>query len=263
MNIEFKWVGGATWIMKIQGMKIACDPVLCPAGTIQDYKIFKTERLNEPIFTEDDFEEIDLWLITHGHEDHLDDPGLSRIKPGSKVITHKTASGRLRKIENVQPIVLKTGESASLEFKKLKLTVEAMPAVHGTNPFGALLAGGVNGYWMTIKTHEEQLSVYVTSDTVLHSRVVQALQGRNVDLLIPNMGGARSWIGTLTLTAKMLIPIMLIIKPKLCLPVHFGAFSHYVEPISATEKYPDENIVILQPGQTYTGELSSNQDKET
>lgn len=260
MNIEFKWVGGATWIMNIQGLKIACDPVLCPAGTIQDYKVFKTKRLNDPIFTEDDFEDIDLWLITHGHEDHLDKPGLSRIKQGSKVVTHKNALGRLRKIEKVETIVLETGERTSFEIKNLRINIEAMPAVHGANPIGALLAGGVNGYWITISTNEESLSIYITSDTVSHSKVIQALQGRHVDLLIPYMGGAKSWIGTLTLTAKMLIRIMKIIKPKFCIPVHFGTFSHYVEPISEVEKYRDDNVVILQPGQIFTEKLSSSED---
>jgi len=130
MDFEFKWVGGATWIMKIQGLKIACDPVLCPAGTIQDYKVFKTKRLNDPIFTEDDFEDIDLWLITHGHEDHLDKAGLSRIKQGSKVVTHKNALGRLREIGKVETNVLETGEKTSFEIKNLSINIEAMPAVH-------------------------------------------------------------------------------------------------------------------------------------
>lgn len=255
MDFEFKWVGGATWIMKIQGMKIACDPVLCPAGTIQDYKVFKTRRLNDPIFSEADFEDIDLWLITHGHEDHLDKSGLSRIKPGSKVVTHKNAVRMLRQIKRLEPIVLNTGEKAFLEIKNLGVTVEAMPAIHGASPITAFLAGGVNGYWVTVSTHEKNLSIYVTSDTIAHRKVLQALQGRHVDVLIPYLGGAKSWIGTLTLTAKMLIRIMSIIPPTLCIPVHFGTFKHYVEPISEVEKCQKNTVVILQPGQTYTDKL--------
>ncbi len=254
MNFEFKWIGGATWTIKTQGLKIACDPVLCPVGTIQDYKIFKTKRLNDPVFTKDDFKDIDLWLITHGHEDHLDRAGLSCIEQGSKVVTHKTGQRRLKKIENIETTVLETGEKTSFEIGNSSIDIEAMPAVHGSNPIGALLAGGVNGYWITINTKEEKkLSIYITADTISHRKVLKALQGRDADLLIPNMGGARSWIGTLTLTSKMLIGIMNIIEPKLCIPVHFGTFTHYAEPISEVEKLRNDKIVILQPGQIYTG----------
>jgi N-acyl-phosphatidylethanolamine-hydrolysing phospholipase D len=253
MNIEFKWIGGATWILEIQGLKIACDPVLCPAETIQDYKFFKTKRLNNPVFSEDDFEDIDLWLITHSHEDHLDKHGLSKIKPGSRVVTHKSALGKLRKVKEIEIKTLVWGERISYEIKNLSIILEAMPAVHGSNPIAALLAGGVNGYWMIISTSEEILSIYITSDTVLHSKVINALRGRHADLLIPNMGAANkgSWIGTLTLSANMLRRIIKIIKPKLCIPVHFGTFDHYVEPITELDQWVGNNIVILKLGQTY------------
>jgi L-ascorbate metabolism protein UlaG (beta-lactamase superfamily) len=56
MNIEFKWIGGATWILDVQGLRIACDPVLCPARTVQDYGFFSCKRLNDPVFADNDFE---------------------------------------------------------------------------------------------------------------------------------------------------------------------------------------------------------------
>ena len=129
--------------------------------------------------------------------------------------------------------------------------------MHGVNPLVALFAGGVNGYWVMIRNNEEQLSVYITSDTVSHRKVRRALQGRQVDLVIPNMGAVKkgSWMGTLTLSAKMLHDIMSIIQPKLCIPVHFGTFEHYIEPISEVEKWQDKSIVLLKPGQMYTGIL--------
>ena len=260
MNIEFKWVGGSTWILKIQNLKIACDPVLCPAGTIQDYKLFKTKRLEDPVFAEDDFENIDLWLITHGHEDHLDQAGLSRIKQGCQVVTHKNALARLRKIKEAEIKVLSWGERASYEIKGFNISLEAIPAVHGVNPIVALLAGGVNGYWLDISARDASRSIYVTADTVSHSKVIQALQGRHADFLIPNMGAAKkgSWMGTLTLSANMLRRITNIIKPNLCIPVHFGTFEHYVEPITEVKKLQDNAIVILRPGQIYTGQLSTH-----
>lgn len=254
MKIEFKWIGGATWILDIQGLRIACDPVLCPAGTVQNYGFFSSKRLDDPVVTEDDFRNIDIWLITHGHEDHLDKADLSCIERNTKVITHKNALRHLQKAQIKDLVVLHWGEKKSYEIKGTSVNIEAIPAVHGVKPLVAFFAGGVNGYWMTMQNNAEHLSIYVTSDTILHRKVHKTLQGRQVDLLIPNMGAVKkgSWMGPLTLSASMLNTMVDMLQPKLCIPVHFGTFEHYVEPISEVEKLQHENIVILEPGQTYT-----------
>jgi len=257
VNIEFAWVGGATWILEIQGLKIACDPVLCPMGTVQDYFWFKSERLEEPVFTDTDFADMDLWLITHGHDDHLDDIGLSRIGQGAHVVTHENAMDKLRRTAPGGITVLNWSKTKSFTIKGFQVTVEAMPAVHGVNPISAFFAGGVNGYWITVAKDQESKSVYVTSDTVTHKKVLKALDGRKADLLVPNMGAAKrgSWLGTLTLSATMLNRIQAIVKPELTIPVHFGTFEHYVEPISKVTEPPTGSLVTLSPGQTYRGEL--------
>jgi L-ascorbate metabolism protein UlaG (beta-lactamase superfamily) len=37
MEIIFHWIGGATFVMTIGNLNIACDPVLCEKGEIQDF----------------------------------------------------------------------------------------------------------------------------------------------------------------------------------------------------------------------------------
>ncbi len=257
MFVRFKWIGGATWVLELEGLKIACDPVLCPSGSVQDYKLFKTRRLDDPEFDARDFDSIDLWLITHGHEDHIDDLGRAVIKSDAHVVTHKNALGIVKKSAAAKITVLQTRDSVSLDMKGFRIEIEAIPAVHGVNPLVALAAGGVNGYWITVTRNKETVSFYVTSDTVAHSKVLNALQGRSVDILIPYMGAAQkgTWMGTLTLSAAMLRKIMGIVQPRVTLPVHFGSFEHYREPISEVTKWQDNSIVVLQPGQTYEGDL--------
>lgn len=55
--------------------------------------------------------------------------------------------------------------------------------------------------------------------------------------------------GPLTLTARMMWRMKRIIKPEVTIPVHFGIFSHYTEPISEVEKWKDESVKILKPGE--------------
>lgn len=254
MRIKFTWIGGATWILDIEGMRIACDPVLCPAGTIQNYILFSSKRLNEPVFTDTDFQDIDLWLITHGHEDHLDQAGVAHIQPGATVITHQNALKKLQKAGLQNITVLRWGENRFYDIKGKQVSIEAIPAIHGVNPLVARLAGGVNGYWITVENPEHLISFYATGDTVLHKNVLRPLEGCQVDVLIPNMGAVKqnSWLGPLTMSAGMLQEFMTLLQPKHCIPVHFGTFEHYVEPISEVEEQENNAIIILQPGQMYT-----------
>jgi len=250
MNIKLKPIGGATWILKIDDLKIACDPVLAPKGTVQDYGWFKSKRLEEPVFEEEDFKDVDLWLLTHNHEDHLDNIGLSKIEKSSKIIIHKNLT---KKLPDYQVSVLNHGEKVNINIKEFRITIEAIPAIHGVIPISAFFAGGVNGYWLTITKETKSVQVYVSGDTVYKPKVVNAIKGRKADLFIPNMGGASkgTWLGTLTMTTKMLNKFQKIIKPKITLPVHFGTFSHYNEPISETEKLNDETIIILKAGELF------------
>jgi len=250
MNIKFNWIGGATFILTIGNLKIACDPVLCEKGTIQDYFWFKSQRIEEPVYTERDFENIDLWLITHNHEDHLDTIGLSKISNKSCVISNKNASGKLQKKDIKDLTILNWGKTKKFKIKEYEIEVEAIPAIHGVNPISALLAGKVNGYYLTISKGKKTISIYITSDTVYKNRIINTLIGRNIDLLIPNMGAAKqgSWIMTLTLDSKMLVKMISKLNPKVVIPVHFGTFKHYMEPIEVIKDIDDNRIKFVEVG---------------
>jgi L-ascorbate metabolism protein UlaG (beta-lactamase superfamily) len=72
------------------------------------------------------------------------------------------------------------------------------------------------------------------------------------------MGAAkqRTFIGTLTLSARMLAELARLLRPQATLPVHFGTFSHYLEPIDAVRALPDKSIRIPTPGEALSFEIS-------
>jgi L-ascorbate metabolism protein UlaG (beta-lactamase superfamily) len=65
------------------------------------------------------------------------------------------------------------------------------------------------------------------------------------------MGAAKqgSWIMCLTLSADMLRMLKERLEPQVTIPVHFGTFEHYVEPIEKVEAWHDGTVRILAPGQ--------------
>lgn len=250
MNLKFKWIGGATCIISFDGIKIAIDPVLCKKGTVQDYFWFKSKRLENPIYDSKDFKDIHLWLITHNHEDHLDNKGLKVIQKDAIVISNKNSLKKLQNKQLKKSIILSHHQEKKVIIKNYSITIKAIPAIHGINPLSALFAGKVNGYLITIQKDKTKKTIYFTSDTVYKKKVIRAVANQNIDLLIPNMGAAKqgTWIMTLTLNAKMLSKMALQLKPKHIVPVHFGTFEHYNEPISEIKKYNIQNLSILKVG---------------
>ncbi|MBX2842891.1 MAG: MBL fold metallo-hydrolase [Flammeovirgaceae bacterium] len=250
-NLHFKWIGGATWVLYYQGLRIACDPVLCNKGTLQDYGFFKSKRITGPKCVEDDFKGIDLWLITHAH--HLDDAGLQKIEPDSKILTHKNAVKKLKSIAPLDLNKMRSGKTIFFQKGEIEIEVEAMPAVHGNNLISSKLAGGVNGYWININYQFEQISIYVTGDTVLNNRIRNHLKNKKVDILIPNMGGVleNRFGGPLTMNAAMLEEMSNLLKPSLIFPVHFNSFKHYSEPIEKLKKLKFKGLRLLEEGDSF------------
>ncbi len=250
MEIIFNWIGGATFIISIGNLNIAVDPVLCNKGTIQDYFWFKSERIEQPIYTEEDFDNIDLWLITHNHEDHLDSKGLLKIEDSVKLISNKNSIKILEESGKKDVTFLKWKQSIEFDIKDYKIEVEAIPAIHGINPLSALFAGKVNGYFLTVSKGKEKITIYITGDTVYKNKVIKALKNKEINLLIPNMGAAKqgSWIMTLTLNSHMLKKMISELNPKIVLPVHYGTFEHYKEPVENIKKLNDDRIKIVEVG---------------
>lgn len=250
MEVIFNWIGGATFILSIGNLNIAVDPVLCGQGTIQDYFWFKSERIEQPVFNENDFENIDLWLITHNHEDHLDSIGLSKISDSSKVISNKNSFKILQESGKHYLTVLNWKEVKEFNIKGYKIEIKAIPAIHGVNPLSALFAGKVNGYYLTISKGKEKVGIYITGDTVYKNTIVKALDNKEIDLLIPNMGAAKqgSWIMTLTLNSRMLKKMISKLNPEIVIPVHYGTFEHYKEPVENIKELNDERIKLVKVG---------------
>ncbi len=250
MQPEFYWIGGATFILTIGNLKIAVDPVLCKRGTVHDYFWFKSERLEQPVYAENDFENIDLWLITHDHEDHLDSVGLSKISNSTEIVCNKNSAKKLRENNKNNLTILSWKQTKVFNISDYSIKIEAVPAIHGINPVSALLAGKVNGYYLTISRGKEKIRIYITGDTVYKNRVIKTLENKEIDLLIANMGAAKqgSWIMTLTLNAVMLKKMIAALNPKIVIPVHYGTFEHYKEPVEKIREIYDHRIIIVEPG---------------
>lgn len=256
MKLDFNLVGSGTWVLNIDNkFKIGCDPALAPKGTKYIYKGLKTSRVVAPVYNEETFDNVKLWLITHGHFDHIDEKGLEVIKDKAKVVSHKNANKLLKKKANIDIDYIKWDEGKSYTIGEYKVEVIAIPAVHGMNTLAKLLMGGVNGYLITIKKGNESMRIYTTADAVYSDEIVARLKDKKIDVLIANLGQAKSQMigGPFTMNVDMLNEFIRKLNPKVVLPIHINDFEHFETTNKDLERIINKSkIIILQSGESTT-----------
>jgi L-ascorbate metabolism protein UlaG (beta-lactamase superfamily) len=257
MNTKFKWIGGATWVLQIDNCKIACDPVLCPQGHIQDYKYFKTRRLNDPQYSESDFKDVNLWLLTHNHQDHIDRYGFKLIDKNSIIIAHEGLKAYFKKDIYSGIRFLGWDEDTEVLIDGINIKIKSLPAIHAKKASWGGMIGNGNGYLLNIARDGSKYCIYVTGDSVYNSSTKKHIGTSNIDLIIANAGSAMVGessmsriIGRITNNIDDIKDMNAELNPKVLIPVHWGTFSHYYETITHESFNKYDNIKIINVGES-------------
>ncbi len=106
---QITWIGHASFLVVLGGLRILIDPVLVPAIGVAG--LGATKRLVKEGIPLTDLSEIDVVLITHNHRDHMDEWTLSRI-----LAAHSDVGKRLGKKNAVTKprFVVPQGNGAAL-----------------------------------------------------------------------------------------------------------------------------------------------------
>jgi L-ascorbate metabolism protein UlaG (beta-lactamase superfamily) len=109
------WLGHATVLLRVGGMTILTDPVLCNRVGIGLGLITGGPRRHvAPALSVRQLPEIDLILVSHAHYDHLDRPTLNRLDKNIPVITAGGTFDLVRDLGYRRVAELRWGESVSL-----------------------------------------------------------------------------------------------------------------------------------------------------
>ncbi|HEY1406786.1 MAG TPA: MBL fold metallo-hydrolase, partial [Spirochaetota bacterium] len=218
---------------------IASDPVLCLAGHIQNYGWFKTKRVTGPVYDETDFENINLWLLTHNHEDHIDQFGLKVIAGDATVVAHTSLKKILSRTRLRDIRFLSTPETTSYMSGETTISITAIPAIHARTKLLGTFIGNGNGYVLKIEKNMKNYVVYVTGDSLFNESVLEYLPGSPLDLVIANAGAAHidrfalsRLVGRITNNNDDIRKMAEVLKPRMLIPVHWETFTHYYESVT-------------------------------
>lgn len=230
MEIAVKVIGNSTITITVdQCIKFGMDPALEKKGSSLGFGIY---RRKSPVYDMQTFQNLDFWLLTHPHGDHLDKAGAEVIEKKTPIISALSCRKALQKF-GVQNNVKYLDWNQTTIFKKdgYYLTIRAVPAYHGYGPLIVKLMTRVNGYIVTIKKAAEVKTMYFTSDTVYNQHVVAALKGVKVDVLVANLGEAKAPLPVtrkpITMDLKSLQKFEQLTKAEYVIPLHIDDYSHF------------------------------------
>lgn len=231
MEIAMNLVGNATFTITIDNtVKFAIDPALDVEGSPLGFGIY---RKKGPVYNENTFEDIDFWLLTHAHLDHIDAPGVKVIEENTPIIAAPSCQKTLQKFNINNNHVEYLDWQEQIRFEKGDYTVDiiAIPAYHGYGKLVVKLMTRVNGYVLRIKKGSNEKVMYITSDTVYNQQVVAALKGVQADILIANLGEAKAPLPVtrkpITMDLQSLQQFAQLTKAKFVLPLHIDDYSHF------------------------------------
>jgi L-ascorbate metabolism protein UlaG (beta-lactamase superfamily) len=241
-RLRLTYVGHATVLIEIDGVRILTDPVL--RGHIGALR-----RLG-PSPAPVDIGAIDVVLISHAHPDHFDRASLRQIG-GSPLMVLPRGLGRTGGRLGHPTMELAVNER--VEVRGVRIT--AVPARHGrwplertVRPIGYLIEGSTR--------------VYFAGDTALYPGMARLAGRVDVALLPVGRWGPPSGPGRLTPTTAVEAAVM--VGARIAVPVHWGTL--YVPGFRAGRwgwgalragdafaeegrQIPNLDIVVLQPGE--------------
>jgi L-ascorbate 6-phosphate lactonase len=219
-RVTIWWLGQAGFIIKTPGGQItALDPFLSNScKPIGEQHGFRMDRQIPPPLAGKDLVGIDLYLITHSHQDHLDPETIGPYRKAGGSARFLAPAEALERLHSIgvpqeQAIMVWPNKSVTMG----DLTIRATFAI----PFGGDDLTHV-GYLVFVKGGP---TVYFTGDTAYHDLLVDAVAPHKPDVLVTVINGAFRNLGPAeaALLAKRL-------NVKIVIPCHHDLFLDNCQP---------------------------------
>ena len=230
------YVGHATVLIDLDGVRLITDPVLRP-------RVLHLRRVGTVPAAA--LRGLDAVLLSHAHWDHLDLPSLERLGKELPVVCPNGVSGLLRRKRFTHVTTLDEGEEVRIG----GLVVRGVHAEHdgGRGPLGA---SGELGFVIT-----GSRTMYFAGDTDLFDDLAEL---GPLDLALVPVTGWGSKVGPGHLDPERASEAVRLLRPRLAVPIHWGTLAPFgrapdMEPPHEFARFvaeltPDVEVRILEPG---------------
>jgi L-ascorbate metabolism protein UlaG (beta-lactamase superfamily) len=201
MADRVRWLGHATVLIELDGVRVLTDPLLRK----QVLHLRRAAPLPE-------VSEVDAVLLSHLHYDHLDLPSLRRLDRGIPLVVPRGAGALVSRQGFRSVVELSAGEETTVG----RVAVRAVPAEHASSRIVGKKAEAL-GYVVA-----GSRDVYFAGDTDLFPRMAELAGGLDVALL-PIWGWGPS-IGPGHLDPHRAAEALALLRPRVAVPIHWGTY---------------------------------------
>jgi L-ascorbate metabolism protein UlaG (beta-lactamase superfamily) len=248
------WVGHATVLLELGGVRLLTDPVLRERlGHLRRHGPMPAAAVTKAL---------DAILISHLHLDHLDLPSLRRLGGALPLFVPRGAGGYLRRMGFPRAHELAPGDRLALEGAADGAGVEimAVPALHDgrRRPLGGAKAEAIG-----FELRWDGRRVYFAGDTDLFPGLADLAGG--LDLALLPVWGWGPTLGEGHMDPQRAAQAVALLRPRLAIPIHWGTFyprglarlrpAPLAEPpqlfaAQVAELAPDVAVRVLVPGES-------------
>lgn len=241
------WFGHSSYHLNFSGKQILVDPVF--SGSAAPFSFMIKSFLGSNIYQPDDFDSVDILILTHDHYDHLDYHTLLKLKPKIKSIycSLGVASHLLYWGFNVQIIHELDWWQSSQLTDDIKLT--ATPARH----FSGRGLKRAQTLWSSFVLESSKRKLFLGGDSGYgeHFYDIGNKFGK-FDLAILECGQYNEKWPMIHMTPEQTVQAGIDLGAKIILPVHWGKFAlayhDWDEPINRfTAKANELNVKHITP----------------
>ncbi len=230
-NATVTYLGHSTVAIEAEGTRLLTDPVLRDS-------LLGFLRRRTPLAALGATERPDAVLVSHPHYDHLDLPSLRGLPPRTPIVA-PVGSGRFLGRRGFHEVVeLREGERATVGH----LEVTAVPARHGRG--GRPGAGGIGSLGYLIEGRDR---IYFAGDTELFDEMGSIAD--RLDLALLPVWGWGPRLGPGHLDPVTAAESLLLLRPRLAVPIHWGTFT----PVGAPRLWP---WLATDPGHGFAREAA-------
>ena len=216
-------LGHATLLMNFAGVRLISDPTLFPriGLTIGPLPTIGPHRLVPAPLAPDQFQALDLILITHAHMDHLDRPSLAALPKRATVVACAGCGDLIRPLGFADVRELRWGETTIVK----GLAITAMGARHWGKrwpPFGRDY--GFNSYVIAKDDHRMLLAC----DSAMTDLFAQ-LKNNPPQIAAFSIGAYDPWIANHA-NPEQVWQMFVATGADYLIPIHWGTFRLSKEP---------------------------------
>lgn len=246
MSVSISYIGVATTILNINGVRFITDPAF-DAAQVYDMGFAKLEKTMNPTIKIEELPPIDAVLLSHeDHPDNLDATGRTLL-PGRHVFTTMDGAKNLK--ANPGVVGLAPWDKTVIELQDQKFTITATPCEHleGGEVIGFVLECDALGKGSNGKPN----AVYFSGDTIYLPELKKLGEQWNIKAALCCVGvamgpphGSHTEPYKITMDGKDLGQLAKEINAEKVIPVHFEAWTHFAQGEDALRKdLSDANIM--------------------